>query len=154
MRCKGLCATLNSPHPSLGTKSLPLPRLCLWYLCVCSTLGNSRSLPDLGLHPLHPLQWKWAPLMGGSWQELNAGRALAQPGTEQGMQLKVVRLPGSAQLREPLRPMGKAQGSFPIQALSSPAGLPVCVLVAQRLFLFSAERAQPAGPWFPCLQQQ
>lgn len=120
-------------------------------LCV-PTPGSSRPLPALGLHPLHPPQWKQAPLLWGLWQGLNAGRAVARPGTEQGMQLKALWLPGSAQLREPLRPMGNAQGSFPIQVPTSHPSLLVCVLVTQ--WLHSAEGAQPAGRWSPRWQQR
>lgn len=54
--------------------------------------------------------------MGGRWQELNAGRASARLGTVWGTQLKVLRLPGPARHREPLRPMGTTQGSVPIPA--------------------------------------
>lgn len=118
-RWKGLAATPNTlDHPlsSLGSRiHAPSSRLC------CGTFVCTRSWQhavSLGLHPLHPVM-EVGPALGGRWQELNAGRAAARPRREQGTQLKVLRLPGSAQLSKPLRPLGKVQGSFPTQAPSA-----------------------------------
>lgn len=58
-------------------------------LCV-PTVGNMRSLPALGLHPLHPVM-EVGPALGGRWQELSAGRAAARR-----VQSRVLRLPGLA----------------------------------------------------------
>lgn len=149
-RYQGAVCHAEFPLPFL-LNQIPVPppgSACGTFVCAYS--WQQQVFPRSGPPPSPPPAVEGAPLVRGCWQELNAGRASAQLGTEQGMQLKVLQLPGSAQLREPLRPMGNAQGSFPIRALSSHPGLPVCVLIAQRLILHSAKRAQPAGWWFPC----
>lgn len=105
-----MCHSEFPPHLLRKPDPCPFPRLCLWHLCVCSFLAAAglsqlwaSTLPTPCSGSGHP---SWGLLAGAEcWQ------GLSRLGTVWGMRLKVLRLPGSAELGRP-QTHGKRSGQL------------------------------------------